>query len=94
MHQNLDALLTTLDRSDLSGDATAPAGRGRRRFALELDRRGAFLRLGRVEAYVCFEPDRAWSFLRDPGGFDAQIWRLHLIVGRVPDPWPARQPAE
>ena len=55
-----------------------------RRFSAELDRHGLFLRVGWVEAYLCTKADRAWSFWREPGGFDAQAWRLHLVVGRVP----------
>jgi hypothetical protein len=58
--------------------------RRRRRFAVELDRRGVFLRLGRTEAYLCAEPTSAWAFERGPDGLDAQAWRVHLIVGPVP----------
>jgi hypothetical protein len=64
-----------------------PAGLARRqgRFAFEVGRRGIFARLGRFEMYLCTEPDSAWVFLREPGGFDAQAWRLHLIAGPVPN---------
>jgi hypothetical protein len=58
--------------------------RRRRRFALELDRRGVFLRLGRTEAYLCAEPTGTWAFERGPDGLDVQAWQLHLIVGPVP----------
>jgi hypothetical protein len=58
--------------------------RRRRRFALELDRRGVFLRLGQTEAYLCAEPEGAWAFAREPGALDAQAWRLHPVVGRIP----------
>jgi hypothetical protein len=56
----------------------------RRAFCIEIDRRGMFLSLGGRDAYVCAEPHSAWSFVREPGGFDTQMWRLHLIVSRAP----------
>jgi hypothetical protein len=61
-----------------------PAAWRGRRFSAELDRRGLFLRLGQVEAYLCVEEYGAWMFYREPGGFDAQAWRLHLVVGKAP----------
>jgi hypothetical protein len=39
---------------------------------------------GCFDAYLCTEPDTAWTFTREPGGFDAQLWRLHLIIGTLP----------
>ncbi len=33
----------------------------RRRLAFELGRHGLFVRMGRVEAYLCREGQRAWS---------------------------------
>ena len=54
------------------------------RYWLELDRRGLFLRLGQIEAYLCGEADGAWVFRREPDGFDVRIWRLHLTIGAVP----------
>jgi hypothetical protein len=78
----------------LPAAADAPVGDGhawlrrrrrrRRRFALELDRRGVFVRLGRTETYLCAEPDSAWILQREPGALDAQAWRLHLVIDRVP----------
>jgi hypothetical protein len=61
-----------------------PALATRRAFSIEFDRRGLFVSLGRFDGYLCAEPESAWSFLREPGSFDAQVWRLHLIVSRVP----------
>jgi hypothetical protein len=58
--------------------------RGRRSFSAEFDRRGLFLNLGQFDAYVCFEPAPAWFVRREPGDFDIQAWRLHLIVSRAP----------
>jgi hypothetical protein len=46
--------------------------RRRRRFALELNRRGVFVWLGRTEAYLCAEPDSTWMVQREPGALDAQ----------------------
>ena len=81
MHHNLNALLAAA--ADAAPSEVWLASR-RRRFSLELDRRGLFLRLGGVEAYLCAEPQAGWSLRREPGGLDAHAWRLHLIVGRVP----------
>jgi hypothetical protein len=83
MDPNLRALVAAAESSGWTEDDPAPAARSR--LAVELGRRGLFLRLGRVEAYACFEPDAAWAFWREPGGFDAQAGRLHLIVGRAPE---------
>lgn len=74
-------LIPATDGSCRSAEPTPWRGRG---FSAELDRRGLFLRFGRVEAYLCFEEYGAWMFYREPGGFDAQAWRLHLVVGRAP----------
>jgi hypothetical protein len=81
VHQTPRSSLAPADDAILGGASVRPAAR---RFAVELDRRGVFARLGRVEAYLCIEPDSAWSFLRESDGFDSQAWRLHLIVGRSP----------
>jgi hypothetical protein len=82
MHQNPSALLVASADPNLSEVAVRAS---RHRFSIELDRSGLFVRLGRTEAYCCTEPERAWAFVREPGGFDAQAWRLHLIIGRIPD---------
>ena len=59
-------------------------------FRVEIGRRGVFLHLWRFDAYLCAEPEAGWSLSRETGGFDCQLWRLHLIVGRVPaQPTPA-----
>jgi hypothetical protein len=81
MTNQLRALLAASDRLDIDGSGVARPGR---RFSIELDRRGLFLRLGATEAYLCREAEGAWFVQREPGGFDAQLWRLHLVVGRVP----------
>ena len=52
--------------------------------SVELDRLGLFLRLGRVEVYLCTEADRAWGCRHGPDGFDLRASRLHLVVGTVP----------
>lgn len=82
MHQISSASLAPANDDTRLGVNSRAARR--HRFALELDRRGLFLSLGRVEAYCCTEPESAWLFQREPGGFDAQAWRLHLMVGRTP----------
>lgn len=83
MNQNLrPALVSAAETSCRSGEPTD--SRDRRGVSAELDRRGLFLRFGRMEAYLCVESYRAWLFYREPGGFDAQAWRLHLVVGRAP----------
>ncbi|HEV7264094.1 MAG TPA: hypothetical protein VGN83_04130 [Falsiroseomonas sp.] len=81
MDPNLKLLLAAANDTDPRRRVPA-AGRGR--FGVEFDRRGVFVRFGRRELYLCTEPDSAWTFLREPGGFDAQAWRLHLIVAPVP----------
>jgi hypothetical protein len=68
--------------NDWDGPHAAPPVK-RRRFALELDRNGLFLTLGRTDFYLCLEPSSAWHFEREPGGFDAQAWRVHAMIGRV-----------
>ena len=85
----LHAMLGAADRAHV--DHLTPFGR-RRHFSVELDRRGLFLRLGRTEAYLCGEPEGAWYCRSEPGGVDAQAWRLHLVVGRVPSPVAATSP--
>ena len=79
MDPNLRLLLAASEHPE----ELRPAPR-RRAFGLEVGRSGIFLRLGRTEAYLCTEPDSAWTWLREAGGLDAQAWRLHLIVDRVP----------
>ena len=64
------------------GETTLPPAR--RRFSVEIDRRGVFATIGRYDAYLCLEPEAARSLQREPGSFDGQLWRLHLIVSRVP----------
>ena len=81
MDPKLRALVATAEGADWT-EASKPVRQGR--FSVELDRRGLFLRLGRVEAYLCAEAEGAWVFYREPGGFDAQAWRLHLVVGTAP----------
>jgi hypothetical protein len=81
VNRNLDALLAAAENSDWTNE---PVTEKRHRFSVELDRRGLFLRAGRVEAYLCTETNWAWTFHREPGGLDAQVWRLHLITGRAP----------
>lgn len=61
---------------------TAPLPR--QPFRVEIGDRGVFLHLWKFDAYLCTEPDAGWSLTREAGGFDCQIWRLHVIVGRVP----------
>ena len=82
MHPSPRALVATAEGSGSTDD---PKSATRSRFSAELDRRGLFLRLGRIEAYLCAEADRAWGLYREPGGFDAQAGRLHLIIGTAPD---------
>ncbi|WP_372617152.1 hypothetical protein [Falsiroseomonas sp.] len=81
MDPNLKLLLAAAN--DMDPGMRVPTA-GRSRFALEFGRQGIFARFGRIEMYLCTEPDSAWTFLREPGGFDAQAWRLHLIVAPVP----------
>jgi hypothetical protein len=69
MTNQLRALLAASDRLDIDAGGLA---RPRRRFSVELDRRGLFLRLGGTEAYLCREPSGAWFIQREPGGFAAQ----------------------
>ena len=55
---DLRALLpAAADEPACDGHAWLRRRRRRRRFALELDRRGVFLRLGQTEAYLCAEPE-------------------------------------
>jgi hypothetical protein len=75
-------LLLAAANDDHRAKWAAPAFR--RPFLVEVGHRGLFLHLWRFDAYLCAEPDAVWSFMREPGGFDVQLWRLHLIVGRVP----------
>lgn len=81
MRHDLDALLA----AD-AALAERAAHDTRRRFLVEIGRRGIFVRLGRTEAYLCGEAESAWMAQREPGCLDVQAWRLHLIVGRVPSP--------
>ena len=60
----------------------APAKR--RAFSVEIGRRGVFMTLGPFDAYLCTEPEKTWFAMREPDCFDAQLWRLHLILSRVP----------
>jgi hypothetical protein len=78
---NVRLLLAAANDDEFTGWA-APAPR--RPFGVEIGCRGLFLQLWRFDAYLCTEPEGAWSFIREPGGFDLQVWRLHLLVGRVP----------
>jgi hypothetical protein len=82
MDPSLRALVAATERANWMDELAASRARA---FSVELDRRGLFLRIGRVEAYLCTEADRAWSFCREPGGLDAQAWRLHLVVGAAPN---------
>lgn len=53
-------------------------------FCVEVDRRGVFVSVGRRDVYLCTEPEPAWSFAREPGGFDTQMWRrLSCATGAV-----------
>jgi hypothetical protein len=81
MDPNLRALVAAAEASDWCEEPIPPR---RRRFSVELDRRGLFLRVARTELYLCAEANGAWSAYREPGGFDLQMWRLHLVVGKVP----------
>lgn len=81
MDHNLRLLLAAANDDSFAADA-APARR--RRFSIEFGRRGIFVSFAGTDAYLCGEPDSAWSFIREPGGFDAHAWRLHLIVGKAP----------
>jgi len=56
----------------------------RRAFSVEIDRRGVFATLGPFEAYLCGESEKAWFVVREPDCLDVQLWRLHLILSRVP----------
>lgn len=82
MAPNLRALVASAEHADWTAD---PKPAKRSRFSVESGRRGLFLCLGRLEAYLCIEIEGAWNFWREPGGFDVQAGRLHLIVGRAPD---------
>lgn len=82
MQQHVAALPEVeADLALAEGASQAP----RRRFSIELDPKGLWLRLGRTEAYLCIEPEGAWTLMRETDGFDAQAWRLHLILGKVPN---------
>ncbi len=83
MDPSLRALITATERANWMDEASASQPK---LFSVELDRRGLFLRVGRIEAYLCTEADRAWSFCREPGGFDLRAWCLHLLVSKVPSP--------
>jgi hypothetical protein len=81
----MDAKLRLLLAAATDDDVRAwDAPPSRRPFLIEFERRGVFAQLWRFDAYLCTEPDTAWTFTREPGGFDMQVWRLHLIVGTVP----------
>jgi hypothetical protein len=69
--------------NDCRIEAREPPTR-RRPFSIEIDRQGVFVCVGQFDAYFRAERDTAWYIQREPDGFDAQVWRLHLIVGRVP----------
>jgi hypothetical protein len=74
--------------NDWDGPSCLPTAR-RRRFAVELDRNGLFLSLGRTDFYLCMEPGSTWSMHRASGELEMQAWRLHLIIGRAPKVQPA-----
>jgi hypothetical protein len=82
MDTKLKLQLVAANDPDFEAPDREPA---RRSFSVELDRRGVFITLGRWDVYLCAEPESEWQLLREPGGFDAQAWRLHLIVSRLPD---------
>jgi len=66
-------------------DPAGSAGpRAKRRVAAELGRRGIFVRIGRIEAYLSVEAQSGWFLEREPGGIDCQAWRLRLMAERVP----------
>jgi hypothetical protein len=69
--------------NDWDGPKALPPAR-RRRFALELDRNGLFLTVGRTDLYVCMEPSASWALQREAGDLELRAWRLHLILGRAP----------
>ncbi len=61
-----------------------------RRFALEVDRHGTFLRLGRTEVYARRDRTgpRSWGVFRDPpaGALEVDAGRFRLTVSRAPLP--------
>jgi hypothetical protein len=78
----LRLLLVAADNPDFERN-TASVSR-RRRFSVEIDRRGMFAHLWRFDVYLCAERESAWAVEREPGGIDVQLWRLHLMLSRVP----------
>lgn len=57
-------------------------------FNLIVDSHGAFLRLGRVEAYARRDRSGApsWALLREPGAVEVMAGRLRLTVSKAPLP--------
>ena len=54
--------------------------------ALELDRQGLFLRLGRVEVYARKDRERAWFFDRSTDATEASAGHFRVTFSRAPEP--------
>ena len=81
MDQKLRLLLVAANENERFGDDVEER---RRAFSVEFDRRGVFVTLGRFDTYLCWEPDSACFWRVEQGALDAQLWRVHLMVGAVP----------
>ncbi len=81
MDPKLRLLLVAASDPDFERRAAPVSRRG---FSVEVDRRGIFVALWRFDVYLCAERESAWAVVREPGSIDVQLWRLHLMVSRVP----------
>lgn len=52
---------------------------------MEIDRSGAFLRMGRIEAYLRRTPSAEWSRERGPGWAEVAAGRFRLTVSWAPE---------
>jgi hypothetical protein len=77
----LRLLLVAADNPDFERNTVSAS---RRRFSVEIDRRGVFAHLWRFDVYLCAERESVWTAQREPGGIDVQLWRLHLMASRAP----------
>ena len=57
-----------------------------RRFSVEVDRHGAFVRLGRAEVYARVDRygPRSWGIFREPGAVEVEAGRLRVTLSRAP----------
>ena len=58
------------------------------RIALELDRQGLFLRLGRVEVYARRDRERSWFLDRSAEATEASAGHFRVTLSRAPEARP------